>query len=142
MFEYLLALLFVVFVALKIMFRIPKKPFRLTQLPHIAFKNIINIMDINGVINLAKSSRSVRCKLKQANRKIFKIIIECHEDVFTHEDSGILIRRIIVLESEESIRFVYYFMMKDAREKNVGWFLSYDVNFLINCFCTFFKRKN
>ncbi|CUR29987.1 F-box domain-containing protein [Caenorhabditis elegans] len=146
MFKYLLVLLItiglVIAVAITIIFKLlVKKPFQITKLPHLAFKNVINLMAINEAVNMAETSKNVRSRLKQVNRKIFKLIIECHED-FSGVENAPFCQRVIVLDTERNTRFVYQFMMNEARKQRIDWATHYDVNYYINFFCTNYKKEN
>nr|pir protein W10D9.2 [imported] - Caenorhabditis elegans [Caenorhabditis elegans] len=100
--DYLLLLIITAFLIIAVIkIKLKKKPFHLRKLPHVAFRNVINSMDIiNKVIDLASTSTRFRQRLRQANRKIFNLIIECYEK-FSYEDEELhCYRRILVLETE------------------------------------------
>lgn len=82
-------------------------------------------------INMARISTNFRCKLKQANRKIFNLIIECHE-YYSGRKTAPYCQRIIVMETEKDMQYVYQFMMNKAQKQGIDWATHYDVNHYIN----------
>lgn len=82
---------------------------------------------------MARISTNFRCKLKKVNRNIFNLIIECHAD-FTDRKLVPFYQRIIIMETERDMQFIYQFMMNKARVQGVDWATHYDVNHWINYF--------
>eukprot|EP00081_Caenorhabditis_elegans_P008364 NP_001293542.1 Uncharacterized protein CELE_C24H12.18 [Caenorhabditis elegans] len=68
--DYLLLLIITaLLICAVIKIKLNKKPFQLKKLQHVAFRNVINSMDINKVIDLASTSTRFRQRLRQAQQK-------------------------------------------------------------------------
>ncbi|CCD62826.2 F-box domain-containing protein [Caenorhabditis elegans] len=141
--DYLLLLIITAFLIIAVIkIKLKKKPFHLRKLPHVAFRNVLNSMDINKVIDLSMKSTRFRRRLKQVNRKIFNLIIERYEIYSSKLGEDSWYRRIIVMETERDMQFAYHFMMNKARIEGYDWATHEDINDHISFFCTEYKKVN
>ncbi|CCD69721.1 F-box domain-containing protein [Caenorhabditis elegans] len=116
------------------------KPFKILNLPSVVLENVVNQMDIHLVIKLSKTSKKMHSNMKNAKRKIYKLIIDNHHEYNIKNPWPSLVQRILLFETKSDFLFVYRQMC--MRKDITSHLAKYTVDFWIEWFYNTTKLDN